>query len=381
MVSSQLTLVVPGLFGPFPAGNEMLPDPSLPALLGLLRCARPLQNDAAEDPDAWLCARFGITRAPECDWPLAPLLAELELGDAGQDYWLRADPVHLRADRSRLVLFGPEALAIRQEEADALAEGFNALYQPDGLRLYTPTPNRWYLRLAQAPRLSNTPLPDVIGRDIDRHLPRGEDAGPWHARLNEIQMLFHTHGVNERRAEQGQPGINSLWLWGGGRMPASLQAKDAWVCSDDPLTRALARAANVPVLEPDVAPEDWLPSALGSGTRAGGPYCLSSGAAIWRCPGVGRTAPATGARMVGTLANIARRGPAAGFRTTGSARRGLPDQPATLVATPAPAATTAAVPGLMTDCCRSGLWPRIFLPTMFAAKGRSCILLTYRQTT
>ncbi|MCW9058094.1 MAG: hypothetical protein OQL11_04380 [Gammaproteobacteria bacterium] len=265
MVPSQLTLLVPGLFGPFPAGNEMLPAPSLPALLDLLRCASPLQNDDADDPDAWLCARFGISRDSESDWPLAPLLVELELGEAGQDYWLRADPVHLRADRSHLVLFGPEALAIRQEEADALAEGFNALYQPDGLRLYTPTPNRWYLRLAQAPRLANTPLPDVIGRDIDRHLPRGEDAGSWHARLNEIQMLFHTHAVNERRAEQGQPGINSLWLWGGGRMPASLQAQDAWVCSDDPLARALARAASVPLLESDGDLQDWLPTALNEG--------------------------------------------------------------------------------------------------------------------
>ena len=195
MAPTQLTLVVPGLLGPFPRDGEPLPDP--PVLLRLLRNAKVMPG--APDPVAWLCNRFGITREWECDWPLAPLLAELELEEAGQDYWLRADPVHLRADRSRLVLFGPEVLAIHQEEADALAESFNALYQPDGLQLYTPTPNRWYLRLAHAPSLSTTPLPDVIGRDIDRHLPRGEDAAPWHARLNEIQMLFHAHAVNERR--------------------------------------------------------------------------------------------------------------------------------------------------------------------------------------
>jgi hypothetical protein len=264
MVPSQLTLVIPGLFGPFPAGGEILPEPSLPALLRLLHGARSMSG-GEPDPDAWLCKRFGIVRAGDGDWPVAPFEAALELGDAGSYYWLRADPVHLRADRSRLVLFGPEALVIRQEEADALAESFNALYQPDGLRLYTPTPNRWYLRLAQAPRLSNTPLPDVIGRDIDRLLPRGEDAGPWHARLNEIQMLFHAHVVNERRAEQGRPGINSLWLWGGGRMPASLQAQDAWVHSDDPLTRALARAAGVPLLETSDLRVERLPAALARG--------------------------------------------------------------------------------------------------------------------
>jgi hypothetical protein len=199
------------------------------------------------------------------DWPLAPLLAELELGAAGQDYWLRADPVHLRADRSCLVLFGPEQLAIHQEEASALVDGFNALYQADGLRIHAPTPTRWYLRLARPARLATTPLPKVIGRSIDGVLPRGEDAREWHARLNEIQMLFHAHAVNERRAEQGRLVINSLWLWGGGRLPDALQAQDAWVYSDDPLTRSLARAAGVALLEADGVPQDWLPAALARG--------------------------------------------------------------------------------------------------------------------
>ena len=265
MEPSQITLVVPGLLGPFPhAIDDFQATPGVPSLLGLLNNARAVTG-SDDSLEAWLCKRFGLRQPVSGDWPVAPLEAALELGDAGADYWLRADPVHLRADRSRLILFGPGILAIRQEEADALAESFNALYQPDGLQLYTPTPNRWYLRLAHAPRLSTTPLADVIGRDIDRHLPRGEDTAPWHARLNEIQMLFHAHAVNERRAEQGRPTINSLWPWGGGRMPASLQAQDTWVCSDDPLTRALARAANVPLLELDGGLEDWLPAALEQG--------------------------------------------------------------------------------------------------------------------
>jgi hypothetical protein len=263
MVPSQLTLVIPGLFGPFPAG-EILPEPSLPALLRLLHGARSMSG-GERDPDAWLCKRFGIVRAEGDDWPVAPLEAALEPGGAGSYYWLRADPVHLRADRSRLVLFGPELLAIRQEEADALAASFNALYQPDGLCLFTPGPQRWYLRVAEPPRLATTPLAEVVGRDIDRQLPRGEDASRWHARLNEIQMLFHAHAVNERRAEEGRPGINSLWLWGGGRLPAAVQAQDAWVYGDDPLARALARAACVPLLEASDLREDRLPSVLARG--------------------------------------------------------------------------------------------------------------------
>lgn len=263
MPQTQLTLVIPGLLGPFPGtGTEALSAPAVPGLLGLLKAAR-VEPRADADLDAWLCQRFGIVREEDGDWPVAPLEAALELGDAGPCYWLRADPVHLRADRSRLVLFGPEPLAIRQDEADALAASFNALYQPDGLRLFTPCPQRWYLQVAESPRLATRPLAEVIGRDIDRQLPRGEDASHWHARLNEIQMLFHAHAVNEQRAAGGRPTINSLWLWGGGRMPATVWAQDAWVHGDDPLARALARAAGVPLLE--ASDLDRLPAALARG--------------------------------------------------------------------------------------------------------------------
>lgn len=264
MPPTQLTLVVPGLLGPLPPGAQALPAPPLPGLLTLLGAARS-RGEGTGELEPWLCARFGIAPEPGGDWPLAPLLAAQELGDAGTDYWLCADPVHLRADRSRLILFGPEALGIRQAEADALVEGFNALYGPDGLRLYAPAPGRWYLRLAQAPQLSCTPLAQVIGRDIEGRLPRGEAASQWHARLNEIQMLFHAHPVNEARVAQGRPAINSLWPWGGGRMPALGQAPDAWVCSDERLAQALAGAAGVPLLQADGALEDWLPGALARG--------------------------------------------------------------------------------------------------------------------
>ena len=266
MPPTQLTLVIPGLLGPFPGVEGVnLPVPEIPGLLGLLQAARPGPGTDA-DLEAWLCQRFGVGQAPAGDWPVAPIEAALELGDAGSCYWLRADPVHLRADRSRLVLFGPEPLAIRQEEAEALAERFNALYQPDGLQLFTPRPGRWYLRLADPPGIATTPLPEVIGRDIDRHLPRGRDAGLWHARLNEIQMLFHAHVVNEARAAEGRPAINSLWLWGGGLMPAGVQARDAWMFTSNALARALAHACALPCMQGDVPPlADWLPAMLERG--------------------------------------------------------------------------------------------------------------------
>ena len=38
------------------------------------------------------------------DWPLAPIASQADGGDPGTDYWLRADPVHLKLEGGRLVL-------------------------------------------------------------------------------------------------------------------------------------------------------------------------------------------------------------------------------------------------------------------------------------
>ena len=38
--------------------------------------------------------------------------------------------------------------------------------------------------------------------------------------MNEAQMILHTHPVNAEREARGMPAVNSVWLWGGGTLPA-----------------------------------------------------------------------------------------------------------------------------------------------------------------
>ncbi len=261
MALTQLTLVVPGLLGPF-AGDALIPEMTAPALLSLLNRAVPVHN-ASRDAFEWLFSRFGITKSQQGDWPVGPVAAQLETGNAREGYWLCADPVHLRPDRSHLILFGPEPLAIQQAEADALVQSFNALYQADGWQLFAPTPDRWYLRIPDAPHIQTTPLSQVIGRDIDAHLPSGPEARRWHGLLNEVQMLLHSHTVNEQRLAQGQPAINSLWLWGGGFLPDVQPPAESWGYSDNVLVKGLMQVAGMPAISsPGDALEHWLPEQL-----------------------------------------------------------------------------------------------------------------------
>jgi hypothetical protein len=141
-------------------------------------------------------------------------------GTAGDAYWLRADPVHLRVMRDRIVLAGSESTELSRQEADALATAIGQHFGAD-LSPFPLRTQRWYLRFPQAPRLTTTPLSVAAGRDIEPLLPQGEDAMPFRARLNELQMLLHEHPVNQAREARGDLPVNSLWLWGGGSLPTA----------------------------------------------------------------------------------------------------------------------------------------------------------------
>jgi hypothetical protein len=159
---------------------------------------------------------------------------------------MHADPVHLRADRDRLLLFDARHLRISAEEAGALVDAFNAHFVEDGLRLQAPVPDRWYLELPHRPSIRTWPLHAVTGRGIEGLLPAGEEAATWVRLLNEVQMLFHSLEVNRRREAEGRPTVNGIWTWGAGRLselPSSCVYRR--VCAGHPLALGLAAAAGI----------------------------------------------------------------------------------------------------------------------------------------
>jgi hypothetical protein len=198
-----------------------------------------------DEPFSTLFGRFGISADPDLDLPSAPfsLLADSPETDLA-GFLLHADPVHLRADRDRLLLFDNRPLGIGRAEADALVALFNTHFRAEGLLLEAPVPGRWYLRGARRGRIKTQPLPAAVGRSVGSLLPRGPDAGWWNSLLNEVQMLFYQAQVNRRREELGRPVVSGIWVWGGGWLSQSgLRTDLATVYADHPLARGLALAA------------------------------------------------------------------------------------------------------------------------------------------
>jgi len=188
---------------------------------------------------------FGMTTDKGKELPTAALS---RLGDGAEpdsDYWLHADPVFLKPDGDRLLLFDAAHLEMRMQDAKGLVALFNEHFAEDGCYLEASTPARWYLRVPEAIDMVTSPLFDVVGRNIDAFLPKGPAAGRWHALLNEVQMLFHAAQDNRRREEERLLPVNSLWLSGGGALPHITNSPFSRVIADDSLTRGFAKSGRV----------------------------------------------------------------------------------------------------------------------------------------
>lgn len=237
---SRLTLLIPGLLGPWAGPPGPLAEGlDVPALERLLARGEPVPG-VADSLEVLLFNAFGHDE-PDADLPVGAVTAGVDLPDGparptpagdGNGWWLRADPVHLRADRDTLVLTGHGDLGLTDEQAGRLVAELGEVFAPLGGRLYAGPAERWYLRLPKAPAIRTWPPSAVWGKGIRPYLPYGAAATRWHALMNEAQMQLNLSPVNRAREADGAVTANSLWLWGGGRPPRLARCWDAVWCSE-----------------------------------------------------------------------------------------------------------------------------------------------------
>jgi hypothetical protein len=144
-------------------------------------------------------------------------------------------------------------LEVQHSELQALAKAFDATYGAEGWHLEFFGDYRGYLR-APAALDAVTHDPGLfVGGPVLAAMPSGPDGTRLKQLMNEIQMLFHVHAVNSAREEAGRAAINSLWLWGGGALPATTGKAPQRIVADLPLLRGLAVWAGQPEVKPSAA--------------------------------------------------------------------------------------------------------------------------------
>ena len=252
---THLTLYLPGIFNA-PRADEVAAD-EFRALETLLVRAERHEHFAPAGHEDGLFALFSLRQDENADLPVAAVTRMSDMGVIDNDWWLRADPVHLSLERDGLVLADAKNLDVTKEEANQLVSEIMEVFTADGWVLKAPRPERWYLKPAHEPRITTTSLAKVTGRDIHPFLPAGPDSMTWHTTLNEIQILLHTTTVNAKREQNGKRPINSLWFWGGGRLPRIAPVSWAQVWSNEPVSLSLARLTGTPSENVPEGFDDW----------------------------------------------------------------------------------------------------------------------------
>ena len=225
-------LVVPALL-PIGAAREFPPAPALELLLARGRRI----SSERRSYEQWIAAECGL--GAETPLPAGALTLLAEGGTPGDAVWMRADPVHLRLGRTDVSFVPAAAFDVDARESAGLAETLNRHYAGE-LRFEAVQPRHWCVRLAGMPGISARSTAEVAGSDAGTNLPQGGEASLWHARLNEIQMLMHTHPVNDAREARGATAINSVWFWGAGSIPAAAEMPWRSVSADEPIARGFA---------------------------------------------------------------------------------------------------------------------------------------------
>lgn len=219
-----MLIVIPGALPALPVAAELaklLPEraPTLHRWL-LAGNARPAAFDARAQGctafEAWQLSRAGY--APELGLlqgaGLGPLLAAGQ-APAGQAIWL-AELVHLALGADQANLLDPDQMDLRPEESAALLDTARPLFDGTGFAVEALSPQRWRLQLPDGLRPQTASPLVVAGQRLNDWWRQDTETRPWRRLLNEIQMAWHEHPVNDARAARGVAPVNALWLYGGG---------------------------------------------------------------------------------------------------------------------------------------------------------------------
>ena len=240
-------LVVPALL----ASREI---PRLPALELLLARGRAEHRDTGSLED-WLADAFAIDERPFAAGALSIHASGAENDRAC--LWMRADPVHLRLGHDRPTLVPAAGFGITQAEADHFAASLNAHF--GGERTFVAVrPGQWCARPAFEGEFDSVAPLNLAGQAVDAQLREGRGAARRDAFLNEIQMALHDHPANLAREARGEPAVNSLWLWGFGKLPDSAHADWHSITTNEPLAEGLARLAGMRSMRLPAGAAEWL---------------------------------------------------------------------------------------------------------------------------
>ncbi|HEU0231567.1 MAG TPA: hypothetical protein VFR20_13450 [Burkholderiaceae bacterium] len=167
--------------------------------------------------EQWLLHTRGFT--PRNDQPLCaglgPMLANDGAPPDDEPIWL-AELVHIAPSRDGAALLPARDLAIEPEQSVALFDAAQTLLPGSGFDMRRLGVEHWRVLPGDAASLPIAASPTLVSlTSVNDWWPQDAATRPWRRLVNELQMLWFDHPVNQERTRLGLPEINSLWVFGG----------------------------------------------------------------------------------------------------------------------------------------------------------------------
>ena len=121
--------------------------------------------------------------------------------------------------QERATVLPQKLIQTTAQEIEALEHSARPLFDDhgDGIRIEPMGNGLWQVH-AEFAQTGNTISPmALLGQDLGDWWPTAHMWRLWRKRVNEIQMAWHDHPVNQAREDKGLPAINGIWLYGGGK--------------------------------------------------------------------------------------------------------------------------------------------------------------------
>ena len=180
---------------------------------------------------------------------LANHTASFDLDANPTKNFLRADPVHLRADKNRVYLFDNTSFELKKDEALEIVSRLNKFFESDAIKFHVGvSPYRWYAEgIDSFP--TDLPSPSMMnGLPLETSINNMLGYKKLKTAISEIQMILFDLSLNNSRLKSGSLPINSLWFWGGGDLAFKFK-KNTVVVTDCDVIHACCRAPSVQLVD------------------------------------------------------------------------------------------------------------------------------------
>lgn len=158
---------------------------------------------------------------------------------SNRPFWL-VELIHMAPSRDGAALIPANQLEINAQQSQALLQSAQALCEGTPFTLHAWSTTHWQL-ISQLDLPPIFASPQLVSRSaVNDWWDQDPRTQAWRRFVNELQMLYFNHPINQQRQNAQLPPINSLWPIGG-LSPASWQPQPRAVVRFNELTQAYLR--------------------------------------------------------------------------------------------------------------------------------------------